>query len=64
MLVAAGMTDAVMAPAADMFEMGVQLQLLKRGTLFPVRAQKLYQLYREYESLEAIPVGERTKLEQ
>ena len=27
-----------MAPAADMFEMGVKLQVLKRGTMFPMRA--------------------------
>ena len=37
-----------MAPAADMFEMGVKLQVLKRGTMFPMRAQKLYELYRAH----------------
>lgn len=58
------MADVMMAPAADMFEMGVKLQVLKRGTLFPMRAQKLYEIYREYESIEAIPTAERQKLEQ
>ncbi|MBT5829636.1 MAG: 2-nitropropane dioxygenase, partial [Candidatus Latescibacteria bacterium] len=52
------------APAADMFEMGVKLQVLKRGTLFPMRAQKLYDAYKNYDSIETIPTAERTKLEQ
>jgi trans-AT polyketide synthase, acyltransferase and oxidoreductase domains len=60
----ADMTDVMMAPAADMFEMGVKLQVLKRGTMFPVRAQKLYEIYRTYDSIEAIPFEERDKLEK
>jgi len=53
----------IMAPAADMFEMGVKLQVLKRGTLFPMRAAKLYEIYVEHPSLEAIPVNVRDNLE-
>jgi trans-AT polyketide synthase, acyltransferase and oxidoreductase domains len=60
----AEMHDVMMAPAADMFEMGVRLQVLKRGTMFAARAQKLYDVYREYESIEAIPTDEREKLEK
>jgi trans-AT polyketide synthase, acyltransferase and oxidoreductase domains len=60
----ADMADVMMAPAADMFEMGVKVQLLKRGTMFPMRAQRLYELYREYDSVEAIPAAEREKLEK
>jgi trans-AT polyketide synthase/acyltransferase/oxidoreductase domain-containing protein len=56
-------TDVAMAPAADMFEMGVKVQVLKRGTFFPQRAQKLYELYSRYRSLEELPAGERQKLE-
>jgi PfaD family protein len=52
-----------MAPAADMFEMGVKVQVLKRGTMFAMRAQNLYELYRRYEALEDIPAAEREKLE-
>ena len=63
LLAKAGMADVTMAPCADMFEMGVKVQLLKRGTLFPMRAQKLYDLYRNYNSIEEIPVEERKKLE-
>ena len=57
------MADVGMAPAADMFEMGVRVQVLKRGTMFAMRAQKLYDLYSRYESLEDIPAQERERLE-
>jgi PfaD family protein len=64
LLAEAGYADVAMAPAADMFELGVQLQVLKRGTLFPMRARKLYELYRTYDSLEQIPAAERERLER
>ncbi len=64
LLAKAAMTEVIMAPAADMFEMGVRVQVLKSGTLFPMRASKLYELYNRYESLEAIPAEERDKLEK
>ncbi len=64
LLAQAGMADVMMAPAADMFEMGVNLQVLKRGTMFPLRARKLYEIYQAYDSIEAIPAAERQKLEQ
>ncbi|MBC1240313.1 PfaD family polyunsaturated fatty acid/polyketide biosynthesis protein [Nostoc sp. 2RC] len=64
LLAQAEMADVMMAPAADMFEMGVKLQVLKRGTLFPLRAQKLFELYKNYDSIEDIPVAERDKLEK
>lgn len=56
--------DVTMAPAADMFEMGVTVQVLKRGTMFPMRAAKLYDLYRTHDTLESISPGEREKLEK
>jgi trans-AT polyketide synthase/acyltransferase/oxidoreductase domain-containing protein len=64
MLAGAQQADTAMAPAGDMFEMGVKVQVLKRGTMFAMRAQKLYELYRACDSLEAIPVAEREKLER
>jgi PfaD family protein len=64
MLAQAEQADVAMAPAADMFEMGVKVQVLKRGTMFPMRAAKLYELYRAYASLEALPAGERAALEK
>ena len=56
--------DVTMAPAADMFEMGVTVQVLKRGTMFPMRAAKLYDMYRSYDGLDDIPGPERDKLEK
>jgi trans-AT polyketide synthase, acyltransferase and oxidoreductase domains len=38
--------------------------VLKRGTMFPMRAAKLYELYRAYPSLDAIPDAERVPLEK
>jgi trans-AT polyketide synthase, acyltransferase and oxidoreductase domains len=64
LLAQADMADVAMAPSADMFEMGVKVQVLKRGTLFPMRAQKLYELYSRYNAIEEIPAPERQKLEQ
>lgn len=56
--------DTAMAPAADMFEMGVRVQVLKRGTMFPMRATKLYDLYRSFPGLDALPQAERSVLEK
>jgi trans-AT polyketide synthase/acyltransferase/oxidoreductase domain-containing protein len=64
MLAEAEMADVIMAPAADMFEMGVNVQVLRRGSMFAPRARKLYELYRGYPSLEAIPADERQKIER
>ncbi len=64
MLAETRQADVIMAPAADMFEMGVTVQVLKRGTMFPMRAAKLYDFYRSYSSLDEIPVAEREKLEK
>ncbi len=64
MLCDAGQADVIMAPAADMFEMGVKVQVLKRGTMFPVRAAKLYDFYRSYSSYQEIPANQRQILER
>ncbi len=64
MLAQAEQADTMMAPAADMFEMGVKVQVLKRGTMFAMRAAKLYEIYRTRGSLEEMPAAERTTLEK
>ena len=64
MLAAAGQADVAMAPAADMFEMGVKVQILRRGTMFAMRAAKLYEVYRAHDSIEAIPAAARVVLER
>jgi PfaD family protein len=64
LLAQAGLADVMMAPAADMFELGVKVQVLKRGTMFGPRAQKLYDVYVQHPSWEAIPAAERDHLEK
>ncbi|MBL1275225.1 MAG: PfaD family polyunsaturated fatty acid/polyketide biosynthesis protein [Ectothiorhodospiraceae bacterium] len=54
LLQAAHIQDTVYAPAGDIFETGAKVQVLNRGLLFPARANKLYNLYCHYNSLEEI----------
>lgn len=63
MLAETRQADITMAPSGDMFEMGVRVQVVKRGTMFAIRAQKLFELYRTYNSIDALPQNERDKLE-
>jgi len=64
MLAEAGQADVTMAPAADMFEMGVKVQVLKRGTMFALRAARLYELYTQYDSYDNIPSKQREMLQR
>lgn len=64
LLVNTRQSDVAMAPAADMFEMGVKVQVLKRGTMFAMRASKLYEIYRSAGSLEEINSAQRAQLEK
>lgn len=53
--------DTAYAPAGDMFELGAKVQVLKKGLFFPARANKLYDLYRQYDSLDKI--DQKTKIQ-
>ena len=64
MLAKAELADTTMCPSADMFELGVKVQVLKRGTMFASRAEKLYALYTKYDSIDAIPQEEIDRLEK
>jgi PfaD family protein len=64
MLAQADVPDVTMAPSADMFELGVRVQVLKRGTLFASRASRLYETYLAHPALEAIPADLRARLEK
>lgn len=55
--------DTGYAPAGDMFEYGARAQVLKKGVLFPARANKLYELYQRYDSLEAIDAATAGQLQ-
>jgi len=63
-LAQAAAPDVMMAPSADMFEMGVKVQVLKRGTMFPMRSQKLYETYLKYDSINEIDPAERKEIEE
>jgi trans-AT polyketide synthase/acyltransferase/oxidoreductase domain-containing protein len=56
--------DTTYAPAGDMFEMGAKVQVVRKGTLFPARANRLYQLYRQHDCLEDLDQATRDTLEK
>jgi len=64
LLAQAAIDEVAMAPAADMFELGARVQVLKRGTLFAPRAQRLQEIYRLYPGIDAIPPADRQRLEK
>jgi PfaD family protein len=64
MLATATVGDVGMAPASDMFEAGVQVQVLKRGTMFAARGSKLYEIYRTAKSLDALTADENKAVER
>ena len=64
MLAQAGVADVIMAPASDMFEMGVNLQVLKRGSMFGPRARKLYGWYADNPDLAAVTAQHGAELEK
>lgn len=63
LLARAEFADCTMSPSSDMFELGVQVQVLRRGTMFAARAQRLYDTYRAYDGLDALPATLRAELE-
>ncbi|MBU8848496.1 MAG: PfaD family polyunsaturated fatty acid/polyketide biosynthesis protein, partial [Desulfobacterales bacterium] len=64
MLCQAEQADMAMAPAADMFEIGARVQVLKRGTLFPVRADKLYKFYKSHNSFDEIDEKSKQEIQE
>lgn len=64
LLQGAGIQDTDHVPAADMFEMGSKVQVLKKGLFFPARARKLYELYQRYVSLDELDEEIRRVLEE
>ncbi len=63
MLSQADAFDTDYAPSADMFEIGAQVQVLKRGLLYPSRARKLLELYNCYDGWTTIPSDVRRQIE-
>ncbi len=56
--------DVTYAPAGDMFELGAKVQVVRKGTLFPARANRLYGLYQHHDAIESIPKKLLDQLEQ
>ncbi|MFF2576965.1 ACP S-malonyltransferase [Streptomyces goshikiensis] len=56
--------DVTYAPAGDLFELGSRVQVVRRGTLFPARANQLYDLYRRHARLEDIDARTLATLER
>ena len=57
-------TDCALGIAPDMFEIGAHVQVLKKGTMYAQRSQKLYALYQRFDSIESLPKNERDRLEK
>ncbi|WP_309896266.1 ACP S-malonyltransferase [Archangium sp.] len=56
--------DVTYAPAGDMFELGAKIQVVRKGLFFPARANRLYALYQQYGSLDALDAQLRQQLEE
>ncbi|GAB3227159.1 ACP S-malonyltransferase [Glycomyces halotolerans] len=56
--------DTVYAPAGDMFEYGARVQVVRKGTLFASRGNKLYELYRRHDGIDDLDARTRTMLEE
>lgn len=64
MLQQANVQDTEYAPAGDLFELGAKVQVLKKGVFFPARANKLYDLYLRYNSLDEIDEKAKKQLQE
>ncbi|HEY0791886.1 MAG TPA: hypothetical protein VGD78_12555, partial [Chthoniobacterales bacterium] len=63
LLQGAHVQDTDVVPAGDAFEVGGKVQVFRKGLLFPARAKKLYELYRQFHSLEQIDAQTRHQIE-
>ena len=56
--------DTEYAPTGELFELGAKVQVLKKGVLFPARANRLYDLWRCHGSWEEIDAATRVRIER
>lgn len=64
MLTQARFYDVASGPAPDMFELGAKVQVLSRGSMYAQRSQRLHDIYKRYDSMEAIPAPDRARIEK
>ena len=50
--------------SADMFEMGVKVQVVKKGTMLGVRANQLFDLYKRYNAIDELPESIQNELQK
>lgn len=60
----ANVQDTAYVPAGDMFEIGAKVQVLRKGLFFPARANKLYSIYQQYNSIEEIDDNLRKQIQE
>jgi trans-AT polyketide synthase/acyltransferase/oxidoreductase domain-containing protein len=56
--------DTAYAPAGDMFELGARVQVARRGLFFPARANKLFELYQQHNSIDEIDPKTRQQIQE
>lgn len=56
--------DTIYVPAGDMFEVGAKIQVLKKGVFFPSRANRLFELYKNCDSIDDISPAMKKQLEK
>lgn len=64
MLLDINVQDTAYTVAGDLFELGSKIQVLKKGVFFPARANKLFELYRQYSSIDDIDTKTLALLEE
>ena len=64
LLQAMNVQDTDYAPAGDMFEFGAKVQVLRKGVFFPARANKLYTLYQQFNSIDEIDEKIRKQIQE
>ena len=55
--------DTSYAPAGDLLDFGSEMQVVRRGVLFPARARKLHDLYRRHSAIDEIDPRTSEQLE-
>ncbi|MFF3227101.1 PfaD family polyunsaturated fatty acid/polyketide biosynthesis protein [Nocardia suismassiliense] len=64
LLATLGVHDMALAPAADLFEVDGQVQVVRKGTLFAARANRLQRVYREHGRWEEVDLPTRSSIER
>lgn len=58
----ATIADVKTAPCTELFEFGRKISVLNKGSIFVNRARKLYDLWKEYKTLESLSTEQRAAL--